>query len=37
MKKVDLRVCMLLEAHDAILSELGVELAVKVVDLLGDE
>lgn len=37
MKKVDFHVCMLLEAHDAIVSEEGVELAVKAVDLLGGE
>lgn len=36
MKKADFRICMAIEAHDAIVSIEGVELAVKAVDLLGD-
>lgn len=36
MKKADFRICMAIEAHDAVVSIEGVELAVKTVDLLGD-
>ena len=36
-KKVDFRVCALLEIHDGIVSEEGVDLAVKAVELLGGE
>ena len=36
IKKADFRICMALEAHDAVVSIEGVELAVKAVDLLGD-
>ena len=37
MKKIDFRVCAVLEAHDGVVSDEGVELAVKAVELLGNE
>ena len=37
MKKVDLRVCVTMEIYDGMLSSEGVDLAVKAIDLLGDD
>lgn len=37
MKKVDLRVCVTMEIHESIVSSEGVDLAVKAIDLLGDD
>jgi len=36
MKKADFKVCVLLETHDAFVSNEGVDLAVKAVEILGD-
>ena len=36
VKKADLKVCVMWETHDAIVSPEGVDLAVKAIDLLGD-